>query len=263
MKVWMTEQVKQNKKYAFRELAILVAELGGSIAVFAGVSAFLNIKKWDDDSRISVIVMAMVTIALFLFAWISSRRSNNTLIFCRDNEWRLFALDLERLEKHCQTLGGTAIQKVVIGQKLKRLKNSNTLEKVMETPNSLKPLAPEILEVLRIRQRGNCWKLFCKVRTLEGKIEVYPYTIWHGYEDEESLLNELERHQTLRADGTAKSYMGYWFGLILSFLALILEWVLLFLSMPAVAILPDWLFLFCIGTYIIPLIAAVYFWRNW
>lgn len=263
MKIWTSEQVKRSKSYGRREIVVLAAECIGSLVVLAGLFIFLKIKGWNDESGASIMVMAFVTAALFLFVGIRSKRGNCALIFCRDDAWRMFALNVEDLVKQRHTFLGTADQKVDVSQKLAQLKREHTLERLMSGPTSLRPYAPEILEVLRMRQRGDCWKLFCKVRMPNGKEDIYPYSIWHGYDDESSLLNELERRRPLMEDGTVKPYGIYWVGLILSFLALALEWVLLFLSMPAVAILPYWAFECCIFTYIIPLIAAVYFWNHW
>lgn len=215
--------------------------------------------KWDEISA-AVFAAAFATALLLFISRTRYLAQRKLYVFCRDNDWRLFVVNLQSQTKERNTLLGNILTDFEIGALLDKYRNQPILERAMEKPHSLVPYVPQFLEVKYILKRHSGWKLCCVVKLPNGSTSERYYPI-HGYADEDALLLDLERLKSNNYGTPSKFCLPVSF--LVSLGLVLAEWAFLFLSLPSVGILPPAARMIFILTYIIPLAMLCISYNQW
>lgn len=214
---------------------------------------------WNEVS--ATLFAGVFTTVLMLFISRSLYLTQRKLyVFCRDNDWRFFVVNLQSFTGERSSLSGNILSGFETGEMIDKYRNQPILENAMAEPDSLVPYVPQILEVKHIIKRHSGWKLCCVVRLPDGKTSVRYYPI-HGYADEDTLLQNLETLKPKNLNAPPRPCIPVSF--LVSLGLLLAEWLLFFLSLPSVGILPPAARMIFIMTYILPLILFCASYNQW
>lgn len=145
MKIWMAEKNKSKSHYGVKQLGFFIPTFSASLLFLAYIT-FRSSYKWDEISA-AVFAAAFATALLLFISRTRYLAQRELYVFCRDNDWRLFVVNLQSQTKERSTLLGNILTDFEIGALLDKYRNQPILEKAMEKPHSLVPYVPQILKV--------------------------------------------------------------------------------------------------------------------
>lgn len=167
------------------------------LAMALTVGAVVLFVKYDLGAYFLLIcVVAITALCMALAVSMGRRVRRSTLIFCLDDERRLFFIDANKYADYHRGLAGYAAMQREAHRAVQTLcAPGGMLERYMAEPKSLVGLEPEIMAVERLREKREHAYITCRAKYPNGRVERAKIMLVHGYEDEDLLCRELERLQ--------------------------------------------------------------------
>lgn len=250
MRVWMSPQTNGKNRFMMRTVsgAIGIIVLGG-ILIFG--TAALTIYA-DEYKEIVSLFSCILSVALLIFLSVRLGRSSqrDTMIFCKDDEDRLFVIDARQAVQYGRGIIG------YIGMMRDIQKRLEVLKQQIERENALPTGATEIRKVNGIQDHSNYYALTCQVRYQNGCTGKRTYILVKGYEYEGELLRLLERKQLFRAELEENRNPSFIF---LSLFVIIICVSLCVLSHPYNGQLEETFYFPCLGIASVALCSMIYF----
>ena len=145
-----------------------------------------------------LMVLGITALVVALALALGRRSEADTMIYCRDDEGRLFVVDARSYVR--QRAGGRdAVGAAVKTQRILANLTGGVLQKYMAQPQSLTGLAPQILAVENLKPAAGGYALVCAVRMPGGAEARQSYFVSAGMEDADELLHELEKLRSLES----------------------------------------------------------------
>ncbi len=255
MKIWMSPPTEQKRGVGGFTARAVVGIAGIGIAAFilvVGVAA-LTISAERNKELISLAACA-AAVALVLWMAVSLGRSlhRDAVIFCRDEEDRLYVADVRQWVGWHRGLLGYLETAASIQRCLARVREQ------LEDWKSVPDQALEICNVNGIREHARHYALVCQVRDRDGRRMQRTILLMKGYEGEEELLRELERRQSWENKVEAQADRNLFLGIV-CLAALAVSILLCILSHPACGQLPGAIYFPCLGMAFLAFGAMLYF----
>lgn len=258
MKVWMSENTKQNNYYAIRLLGAIVGCVILGLALTFGSIWFTLYMGWSIQIVGLGVCYAVPALIVLLIMRISKALHRDTLIFCQDDNDSLFVINAEMYARGGRGLAGITRKAVETQQVLEKFKQNRILEKHMSQEKSLHGLEIQIVSVEKLKATWDGHVAACNVRYPNGNCGKQTYIINKGYEREDELLSVFERKRYNGGSPEVKENKNP-VGIMISLLALLACVVLCALSHPAVGRLPQVIYFPCLGLAHVPLCLLVHF----
>lgn len=249
MKVWMSKPTKQNNHYALGAIAPVVGIVILGLLLMMGVT--LGARKLGFSGQLVPLIACVAVAALLIFLAASSgqRAQRDAMIFWRNDQDQLFAVDARNLVRYGKGAFGYAQGSWRVQKTLEKIK------KALQDSGAV-PGAMEILKVVSIREHTKDCALVCYVRHPNGKVRKRTILMVRGYEEEEQLRMELERRKTWAVE-IQKNYNPL--GMALCFGALAACVALCAMSHPSIAKLPESIYFPSMGAVVLSFMGCLYF----
>ena len=195
MKIWMSENIRQNNKYASRTVGFTLACVAVAMILTVG-GTFLSLYKGWDMRSVSMVMCIGVTVLVVVLALRAGKAANrDALIFCRDDNDALFVVNATNYARGGRGMAGFARKAAETQKVLEVMRRDRFLEKYMSQEKSLHGLETEILSVEKLKTTASGYVAVCRVRFRNGNTGKQTFTISKGYEREAELIFELERRR--------------------------------------------------------------------
>lgn len=195
MKIWMSENTRQNNKYASRMVGFTLACVAVAMILTVG-GTFLSLYKGWDIRSVSMVMCIGVTVLVVVLALRAGKAANrDALIFCRDDNDALFVVNATNYARGGSGMAGFARKAAETQKVLEVMRRDRFLEKYMSQEKSLHGLETEILSVEKLKTTASGYVAVCRVRFRNGNTGKQTFTISKGYERESELIFELERRR--------------------------------------------------------------------
>ncbi len=247
-KVWMSPDTQKRSSYVLRVwggvfgivLLMLLAVVGGMLLISA-----LGLPR---EISSLLLVCAATALAALLALRVGWRSVQDAAVFILTEDDRLFAADL-RAPLPCG--------KNLIDTARGISKTQRSLRGFAEHP-FLPGNAVELLTVQKIRENRGYYAVRCRVRGADRRTLEHTYYIVKGYEDEEMLLQQLERR---RKDETGPELLASRMPryILLSALACAALIALCVLSHPAFGVLAQQIYFPCLALTVVAVFFLFYF----
>lgn len=256
MKIWISQRA-QKGGYAVHLLARMagILVLAVVLAVLGGIAPLVF--GWPRELSMLLMVLGITALVVALALTLGRRSEADTMIYCRDDEGRLFAVDARSYVR--QRAGGRdAVGAAVKTQRILANLTGGVLQKYMAQPQSLTGLAPQILAVENLKPAAGGYALVCAVRMPGGAEARQSYFVSAGMEDADELLHELEKLRSLesRLEPRDTRHTG---ALVVSAAAALLLGAVCAASHPAVGLLDSALYFPCLGLAFAAVCVVVWF----
>lgn len=258
MRIWMSTNTGQSdNKYAVR----MVLGILGCIVLTLFICALgtvVSIKMEENKELVSLLIILLGTGLVIWYAMRIGRMSvRDTLIFCKDENDKLFVVNLRDQVRFRKGLGGYVAMAAETERLQTQLKNDGTLERKLQD-GTMGDMACEILSVRNIKAQKDGHSVVCTVKFPTGRTGKATYLVCRGYEQEEELLFHLQRrlHKVITGEVEKNPYPVR---IAISLLALIGMVTLCALSHPAVAKLPENIYFPCLGLTYVPVCFLLYY----
>lgn len=195
MKVWMSENTKQNNRYAARMIGSTLACVALVIALTVGVTWLSLYMGWSMRIASLTVCIGVTVLCVWLAMRIGKTANRDALIFCQDDNDNLFVVNAGQYARGGRGLAGFTRKAAETQQVLERFKQDRILERYMSQEKSLHGLETQILSVEKLKTTSDGHVAVCKVRYRNGNYGKQTYIIKTGYEREEELLFALERRR--------------------------------------------------------------------
>ena len=257
MKVWMSQNTKNNNNYAARLVLPLIAMVVLLPIVTFGMMIF--IKEFALSMEIaSTITFIVLTVAILYIAFNMGRTANrDALIFCQDDEHNLFVINARNFVNMHRGIYGYVKMASDIQKVLKTLKDNQVLEKHMAQENSLIGLAHQIMSVENFKPNNKGYSAVCKVRYPNGNIRKATYLIEDGYENQNELISAFERKKSAYAPEVKANYNPI--KILISLLVFATCVAICVISHPTVGSLPEKIYFPFLGAAFVMLFPVTYF----
>ena len=130
--------------------------------------------------------IAATALAVWLAVRVGRRARKDSLLFCLDDEGRLFAVDAGQIVPCQGGLLGYGQMALEIQSEIERLKRQITEQRQAPARGEM------ILSVEKMREKENGCRLVCRVRNLEGREYRRRWFVARGYENEAELFWQLQ-----------------------------------------------------------------------
>lgn len=204
-----------------------------------------------------LMVLGVTALVVALALALGRRSEADTMIYCRDDEGRLFAVDARSYVR--QRAGGRNVMGAAVKtQRILANLTGGVLQKYMAQPQSLTGLTPQILAVENLKPAAGGYALVCTVRMPGGAEARQSYFVSAGMEDADELLHELEKLRSLesRLEPRDTRHTG---ALVVSAAAALLLGAVCAASHPAVGLLDSALYFPCLGLAFAAVCVVVWF----
>lgn len=254
----MSQRTVRPKGYAARATLPLAGGLLLAMGLIVGISVLTLYLGWPAEG-VLLAATVLITAGIVLFAAGLGRcAARDAMIFCQDDEGRMFVVDARRYAGCHRGIAGYVKMAVQTQKVLETLADGETLERRLSERESLQGMEPQILAVENLKENGKSCSLICQVRYPGGKTGRQTYQLIHGYIEEERLLYELGRLRTSERLVESEDNRGF-MRILFSVLALFVTAGLCVLSHPAVGELAEAIYFPCLGLAMISLYALIYF----
>ena len=189
MKVWMSPETKNKNRYALESVGGLLGIVAVMLAFIAAGSILPLMFGWDVRYVSLTVCIAVTVLGFWLARRLGQRSVRNALCFFLDEEDRLYALDVRLMVRYGRGLSGYAEASAKIQHRLDEIK------RMADSGYLLSSLAIEILQVESIREKQRVYSMICRVQYGNGGTGKRTLLLVKGYEEEESLIRELERRE--------------------------------------------------------------------
>ena len=256
MKIWISQRA-QKGGYAVHLLARMagILVLAVVLAVLGGIAPLVF--GWPRELSMLLMVLGVTALVVALALALGRRSEADTMIYCRDDEGRLFAVDSRSYVR--QRAGGRdVVGAAVKTQRILANLTGGVLQKYMAQPQSLTGLTPQILAVENLKPAAGGYALVCTVRMPGGAEARQSYFVSAGMEDADQLLHELEKLRSLetRLEPRDTRHTG---APVVSAAAALLLGAVCAASHPAVGLLDSALYFPCLGLAFAAVCVAVWF----
>lgn len=196
MKIWTSSDTEGKEHYALRMVGgILGIVLLALILICAGIYVGFH-EKWRMEEVSLVLCLGVTAICVGLAYWLGQQSWRNRLIFCLDDEDRLFMVEAG---KYIRVGSGLAAYISLASGTQKEIREltapGGLLERGMRRAGSLTGQEPQIVSVEQIRERERSYRVVCHLKYPNQREGKRTYSIVKGYEDEDGLMWELERRR--------------------------------------------------------------------
>ena len=253
MKIWISQRA-QKGGYAVHLLARMagILVLAVVLAVLGGIAPLVF--GWPKELSMLLMVLGVTALVVALALALGRRSEADTMIYCRDDEGRLFAVDARSYVR--QRAGGRNVMGAAVKtQRILANLTGGVLQKYMAQPQSLTGLAPQILASILDPEAA---AMVCAVRMPGGAEARQSYFVSAGMEDADELLHELEKLRSLesRLEPRDTRHTG---ALVVSAAAAPLLGAVCAASHPAVGLLDSALYFPCLGLAFAAVCVVVWF----
>ena len=258
MKIWMSQKTKSNKNYAART----ILPIFGCIFLCI-VLTFISIPLadrlgWSMEAVSGILVLGITILLVWLAVRIGLNSGRDSLIFCQDENHRLFVINAAAFTSYRRGAIGFAAMASQTQKTLEQLKRSGMLERMMAQEQSLSKIAQEILWVETIKTNPNSHSVICQIQDPNGNRRRGTYILLPGYDREEELLLALQMKAAARPQWEVKPNRNpLW--IFISAFVLAADIILCVLSHMDVALLPGMLYYPCLIFALVPLYTLLYF----
>lgn len=247
-KVWMSPETEKKSRYGYRTVGgILGIVLLVTALLFAGT--FLSLSLGLPQQSFSMILVLFGTaIGIVLAARLGRQGMQDAMIFFLTENDRLWIMDARGLSYHGRGFWGFALGAMET-QAFLRIQGQQPF-----LPNG----ADEILRVLNIKENSSHYAVRCQLRHPNKRMIRHTYFLVKGIQDEEMLLQELERRKTWEntLEPTENRNPLY---ILLSGLVFAACVTMCVLSHPAVARMSGEIYFPCMGASLVALYFLLYF----
>jgi len=257
MKVWMSQNTKNNNNYTARLILPLIALVVLLPVVTFGMMIIIKESglSMEIASTATLIVLTIVIICISLN--MGKMANRDALIFCQDDEHNLFAVNARNFVNMHRGIYGYAKMASDVQKALKNLKENQILERQMMQENSLTGLAPHIISVENFKPNNKGYSAMCKVRYPNGNIRKATYLIEDGYENQNELIAAFERKKSAYSPEVKVNYNPL--KILISLLAFGACVAICVMSHPAVGTLPEKIYFPFLGVAFVMLFPVTYF----
>ena len=247
-KVWMSPETGKKSQYGYRTVGgILGIVLLMTALLFTGT--FLSLSFGLPQQSFSMILVLFATaLSIALAVSMGYRGMQDATIFFLTENDRLWVMDARGLSSHGDGFLGFAISSMETQAFLRRQGKQPFLPKG----------ADEILKVLSIKENRSHYAFRCQACHSTRHVVRRTYFLVKGIQDEQMLLQELERRKTWEnvlepAENRNPLYI------LLSGAAFIFCVILCILSHPAVARMSGEIYFPCMGASMVTFCFLLYF----
>ena len=252
MKVWMSHRTQQKNHIAVQMLSGLFGILALAFLLILGTAGLILLTDEYREAAAFILCLFITSVVIFLAFRLGRSQHRDATIFCRDDEDRLYVLDVRQWSRYRRGLTGSIQTFVEIEKNLEAIKNE------VEKANIVPPGAVEILKVESIKEHPGSYSLVCWIRNSQEKTGKWTYHLVRGYEDEEELRYLLERKRTWNNAVELKESRNP-VCIFLSLAALVIFGMLCLGSHPYFGILSQVLYFPCLGGAMFSLSSMIYF----
>ena len=248
MKIWFPPQTDQKSRYAFHALAGIAMIL--LLALFLILlTAYMTLFSEAYQAAVSLIFcMLSVFLILFFSLKLGQRLQKDTMIFCQDDDDRLYVIDVRVFSRSRRAL-------LSVFDMEKRI---NEMRQQLERNHRVPDTATEIVTIDALKEYRDYYSLVCQTRIQGRQPETHTYLLMKGYEDESSLFLLLERKRVWEHTARLKKNRNP-FGILISLLVLIAFALLCLGSHPYFGTLPREIYFPSLFFAMISLSVMVYF----
>lgn len=248
-KVWMSPNTSQKCHYARRTLGSIVGIVVLMLLLICGGTLLSFYMSWPRELFSIILCLGVTLLAVYLAAMVGRRSVQDATAFFLTENDRLYIMDARRLSDYRH--GG------IWGYTTGTLETQRFLKKMAEEP-FLPAGADEILKVERVKENGSHYTVRCQIRHPNRHVVKRTYLLVKGYEEEEYLLQQLERRKTWEdalepVENRNPLYM------MISIVLFVVFTTLCAMSHPVLAKLPENLYFPCLGADFIVFCCMVYF----
>lgn len=247
-KVWMSPDTKKKSKYGYRAVGGILGIVLLMVLLLCG-GTLLSLSLGINKKAFSLILLTAVSALGIGLAVRLGRRSirDATIFFLTEND-RLWVMDARGLSSHGDGFLGFAISSMETQAFLRRQGKQPFLPKG----------ADEILKVLSIKENRSHYAFRCQACHSDRHVVRRTYFLVKGIQDEQMLLQELERRKTWEnvlepAENRNPLYI------LLSGAAFIFCVILCILSHPSVARMSGEIYFPCMGASMVTFCFLLYF----
>lgn len=247
-KVWMSPDTKKKSKYGYRAVGGILGIVLLMVLLLCG-GTLLSLSLGINKKAFSLILLTAVSALGIGLAVLLGRRSirDATIFFLTEND-RLWVMDARGLSSHGDGFLGFAISSMETQAFLRRQGKQPFLPKG----------ADEILKVLSIKENRSHYAFRCQACHSDRHVVRRTYFLVKGIQDEQMLLQELERRKTWEnvlepAENRNPLYI------LLSGAAFIFCVILCILSHPSVARMSGEIYFPCMGASMVTFCFLLYF----
>lgn len=247
-KVWMSPDTKKKSKYGYRAVGGILGIVLLMVLLLCG-GTLLSLSLGINKKAFSLILLTAVSALGIGLAVLLGRRSirDATIFFLTEND-RLWVMDARGLSSHGDGFLGFAISSMETQAFLRRQGKQPFLPKG----------ADEILKVLSIKENRSHYAFRCQACHSARHVVRRTYFLVKGIQDEQMLLQELERRKTWEnvlepAENRNPLYI------LLSGAAFIFCVILCILSHPSVARMSGEIYFPCMGASMVTFCFLLYF----
>ena len=185
MQIWTASGREKKNHYAavsiFGIVGITALAMGFCI-VFSILFLLFDWSAWTG----LLFCIAATALAVWPAVRVGRRARKDSLLFCLDDEGRLFAVDAGQIVPCQGGLLGYGQMALEIQSEIERLKRQITEQRQAPARGEM------ILSVEKMREKENGCRLVCRVRNLEGREYRRRWFVARGYENEAELFWQLQ-----------------------------------------------------------------------
>ena len=196
MRIWTSADPEEKKYYALRMVGgLLGIPLLALFLIFAGVFAGFRM-GWKMEEVSLALCLGVTALCIWLAFWLRQQSLRTKLIFCLDDEDRLFVVEAGKYIQAGSGLAGYISLAYRTQKEVEKLTApGGLLEREISRTESLTGQEPQIVSVEGIRERERSYRVVCRLKYPNQREGKWTYSIVKGYEDEDGLLWELERRR--------------------------------------------------------------------
>lgn len=247
-KVWMSPETGKKSRYGYRTVGgILGIVLLMTVLLFMGT--FLSPSLGLPQQSFSMILVLLATaLGIVLAVRMGRRGMQDAMIFFLTENDRLWIMDARGLSNHGHGFWGFALGTMETQAFLRMQGKQPFLPKG----------ADEILRVLNIKENSSHYAVRCQSRHPNKRVTRHTYFLVKGIQDEEMLLQELERRKTWESTLEPAENRNPLY-ILLSGLVFAACVTICVLSHPAVARISKEIYFPCMGASMIAFCFLFYF----
>lgn len=196
MRIWTSSDTMGKKHYALCMIGgILGIVLLAMILICAGIYVGFH-ERWQMEEISLALCLGVTALCVGLAYRLGQQSLKNRLIFCLDEEDRLFVVEAGKYIRTGSGLTGYISLAHRTQKEIGELTApGGLLERGMSREGSLSGQEPQIISVEQIREREKSYRVVCRLKYPNQGEGKRTYAIMKGYEDENGLIWELERRR--------------------------------------------------------------------
>ena len=248
MKIWMYSGGDRKNRYGTRTLGLVAGIVLLTMAVATVGVVLLMEMHAIKPVGLLFLCFGTTVLAVGLAAALGRRSLKECMAFLLDDKDRFFAVDVRTMASYRRGALGSASMLYDVQRQLS----------ILQQQSALPSKAMEIVQVSTIQENARCYVLRCLVRDFRGYGRARTFFLVKGLEDEDWLLQELERRRGWASpDNLPESPQPR--RILLCLVGLVVCATLCIFSHPAVGHLPQGIYFPCLGLAFVLLVGCTYF----